>query len=134
MKAMLFRLQEDEKQTLGVLKVYDGLQEIFECKTLELADKDNQRNVSRIPSGHYQCVPRYSRKYGHHYHITGVPNRSLILIHTGNFNRDIRGCVIVGSKHYDIDQDGYKDVTSSRLIFNKMKSIVGREKFTLDVV
>ncbi|NME69000.1 DUF5675 family protein [Flammeovirga aprica] len=134
MKVIIARLQQDQKQTLGILSVFKGLNKAFECKTLELADKGNQNFISCIPKGTYTCVPRYSQKYGHHYHITGVPNRDLILFHWGNFYTDIKGCVLVGKQFYDINRDGYKDVTSSKDTFKKMKYMIGRRSFQLTII
>ncbi len=134
MKAVLVRVQEGEKQTLGELVVYDGMKKVFECKTLELADNDNENYVSCIPKGTYECVPRKSEKYKQHYHITNVPDRDLILFHWGNFHEDTLGCVLVGQTHFDIDKDGYKDVTSSKATFSKMISAIGRNNFTLTIV
>lgn len=132
-----------ETQTEGELEIFDeetGELE-FICKTLELPYRDNERNVSCIPEGFYDVVPRQSPKYGNHLHITGVPNRSLILIHHGNYVGspnpktglpDIRGCVLVGKDHIDITGDGIKEVTASK---NTMKELmkVAPDGFVLEV-
>jgi len=131
------------EQTEGELELFneDTGELEFRCVTLELAWNDNQRNVSCIPEGFYDVVPRQSPKYGNHLHVTDVPNRSLILIHWGNYagsknprtgRSDIRGCILVGKDHIDIDGDGLKDVTSSR---NTMKALmeVAPDGFVLEV-
>jgi hypothetical protein len=69
----------------------------FECYTLELPWRENQRKISCIPEGTYKVVHRTSPKYKDHLHVTGVPNRDLILIHTGNSAKDILGCILVGT-------------------------------------
>jgi hypothetical protein len=69
----------------------------YECFTLELPWKENKRQVSCIPTGTYKVVHRTSPKYKDHLHIIGVPNRDLILIHTGNSAKDILGCILVGT-------------------------------------
>ena len=46
MKAILTRLDDDGKQTLGYLTLFKGLKKVFECKTLELPWKANETNVS----------------------------------------------------------------------------------------
>lgn len=82
---VLTRFQEDDKQTLGTLELYNNKEKLFECKTLELADKGNQKRISRIPEGHYKVLKHISPNFGKSLWIQDVPNRSEILIHVGNF-------------------------------------------------
>ena len=124
MKAILDRLEKNKKQTLGRLNIYDGAYLIFSCYTLELPDLQNQKQVSRIPEGHYQVVKRWSKRFGSHFHILNVPNRELILFHRGNFNSDIRGCILVGSALADVNQDGDNDVIYSRETMAKFTGLV----------
>jgi len=123
-----------EQQTEGDLEVFNedtGALE-FVCKTLELAWKDNKRNISCIPEGHYEVVPRFSEKYGNHLHIIDVVERSLILIHWGNYagsvnprtgSPDIRGCILVGKNHTDINGDGIRDITASKNTFKALMDV-----------
>lgn len=67
------------------------------AQTCELPWRNNEQRVSCIPKGYYKVVRRTSPKYGEHFHILDVPNRQLILIHHGNFPRDVKGCVAVGA-------------------------------------
>ena len=113
-KAVLIRLEENKKQTLGRLFVFDGLDIIFECCTLELAWRENKRNVSCIPIGNYKVNPRNSEKYGDHFLVENVMMRDYILIHEANYYTDLKGCIGVGSNFYDINKDGETDITSSR--------------------
>jgi len=123
-----------EKQTEGTLKVYenDSDEPIFECKTLELADRHNQRNISCIPEGTYTVAPRYSEKYKNHLHIKDVGGRSLILIHWGNYagsmnpttgHPDIKGCILVGRSLKDITGDNVSEVLHSKSTFNKLMKV-----------
>ena len=133
MKATLKRLIHEDKQTLSSLEFYNNEIVVLSVKALELPDRDNQRNISRIPSGTYQCSLRWSEKYDWHYHINNVPNRSLILMHFGNYYTDTRGCILVGNAFKDINSDGYRDVTSSK---KTMKRILGLapNQFELTIV
>ncbi len=115
------------KQTLGVMSVYDSGHNVFVCKTLELPWKDNQQNISCIPTGKYKVKKRTSEKYGEHFHVLGVPNRSYILIHPANFVRQLRGCIAPGEKHIDIDGDGNFDVTSSKKTMRKLLALLPDE-------
>jgi hypothetical protein len=142
MRATICR-QYYKTQTTGTLTVYDEEtgEEVFKCRTLELAWLDNASNVSCIPEGFYDVVPRTSPKYGNHLHISEVPNRSLILIHYGNYagsmnpntgRSDIRGCVLVGEKLIDINGDSIADITNSKKTMSKlMKS--APDGFVLEV-
>jgi hypothetical protein len=109
-KVVLVRTKYQDKQTLGELNYKGG-----KLYTLELAWRNNERRVSCIPKGVYKVVPRTSPKYGQHFHVTGVQGRDLILVHHGNFYKDILGCILVGMAHSDINKDGYLDVTSSKV-------------------
>lgn len=127
MKVIVKRISDDGKQTLGTLTI-DGND--FKCVTIELPYKDNQRRISCIPKGRYICKKRVSPKYGNHFHITDVPNRDWVLIHSANYSRQLLGCIGVGEKHIDIDSDGLKDITNSKSTLAKMNDILPNE-FTL---
>jgi len=141
MKAKICRRYYAE-QTEGELQVWNEEGElVFECKTLELAWKDNEKQVSCIPEGTYNVVPRTSPKYKEHLHVTDVPNRDFILIHHGNYagsmnpntgHSDIKGCVLVGQAHIDINNDGIKDITASKATMKKLMAVAGNG-FELEV-
>lgn len=134
MEAILTRQVSEDKQTLGTLVLLDAQgKQIFSCKTLELPDKKNQSQVSCIPLGRYQITPRTSSKYGLHFLVNKVPNREAILIHFGNYYTDILGCILVGSAHTDINGDGYRDVTASKVTLNKLLGLAPKG-FTLTII
>lgn len=98
----LLRLFSSDQGTEGVLMVPDlG----FACHTLELPWRGNQTNISCIPPGTYPMVWRETQRRAT-YHITGVPHRSFILIHSGNLAGDTRkgfqthaqGCILLGRR------------------------------------
>ena len=97
-------------QTLGTLW-YKGKQL---CVTLELPWNNNMKRMSCIPTGTYTVVRRTSKKYGEHFHILNVPNRSLILIHHANYHYDLLGCIGVGKNFAFINKDAHLDITASR--------------------
>ena len=125
----LNRLSSDLNQTLGILHVYNASQCLFTCKALELPNLRNEPYISRIVAGRYLCKKRHSQKYGWHYHITGVPGRTLILIHPGNYNRDTKGCILLGAEFIDINADGQLDVTSSRKTVAAFEALMPEEFF-----
>lgn len=118
------RIEENDFQTIGILKIMEGPLELLRVKTLELADKQNQRNISRIPSGTYKAVRHYSPKFGECIWIKNVPQRTGILIHPGNFYTQIQGCILVGDAHRDINGDNLTDVTASRSTMKKIMRMV----------
>lgn len=127
----VLRTIDNGKQTNGVLYVEKDGAILFECYTLELPWKDNQRRVSCIPEGKYKAVKHRSPKFGNSVWIKDVPNRSEILIHPANYVRQLLGCIAVGSDLKDIDGDGLEDTTSSRKTMDKLLSFLPK---SFDVV
>ncbi len=133
MKAILIRLTDNGIQTLGILQVFSNLTKIFECKTLELPWKDNNREVSCIPVGSYSVSKHVSPSKGDCFHIENVPGRDNILIHKGNYNKDTLGCVLVGKDFVDINHDGQTDITSSLQTMTDFLNTVN-ESFELKII
>jgi len=52
--------------------------------TLEREWHLNERNISCIPAGNYQCKRVQSPKFGNTFEVKDVPHRSHILFHKGN--------------------------------------------------
>tara|TARA_R110000822_G_scaffold301424_1_gene425245 strand:- start:76 stop:504 length:429 start_codon:yes stop_codon:yes gene_type:complete len=120
-KVCLERYVYEDKQTTGKLFIYDEKGNLdLVLDTLELAWKDNQRRISCIPEGTYKVIEHISQKFGNCFWIQNVPNRSEVLIHQGNYHTDILGCILVGLSSKDINNDGYKDVISSKKAMNRL--------------
>jgi hypothetical protein len=65
-----------------------------ECFTIELPWLHNKPNCSCIPEGTYVLQKRFSKKHGWHIEVTGVKNRSLILLHPANDAlKELKGCI-----------------------------------------
>lgn len=128
MKLLISRYSFSDKQTIGNGYVLDdsGII-IYEFNTLELPFKDNKNNISCIPIGNYIAKKRYSKKFKTHFHIQDVPNRSLILLHRGNFHTEIRGCVLCGGDLNYIDGDNYIDVANSTKTMKELLKILPKE-------
>jgi len=97
--------------TIGRLTLDD-----FQCFTLELPDKKNQRNISCIPEGVYQFKPRVSSRNGEVLELVFVPNRTYIQVHAGNYATEdkLQGCILVGDSIKWLNDDGIPDVTNSK--------------------
>ena len=109
---ILYRTYQ-KKQTIGRL-CFEG----YELFTMELAWKENQRRKSCIPEGIYTAIPRFSKKFGNHFHVQDVENRDYILFHKMNYHFQGMGCIGVGLAHKDINKDGLLDTVSSGKAMN----------------
>lgn len=110
MRLKLNRRIRTDHSTIGKLFVLDDDDVETElCHTLELPWNNNKRRESCIPRGAYEIV---KRNYGFYYNayrkkdwqpkhefsieISDVEGRGDILIHSGNYPRHTKGCVLVG--------------------------------------
>jgi hypothetical protein len=123
-RALLTRKEFEKKQTLGDLEISEAENTIFSCKTIELPWLNNQRNISCIPVGTYTVVKRTSEKYGTHFQVLNVPDRSMILIHAGNYYTQTQGCILVGTGYQDINQDNVRDVVESKKTLLKLYALM----------
>ena len=90
------------------------------CYTIELPYKNNQPPVSCIPEGEYFIEKRYSKRFGWHFEILDIPNRSLILFHpANNALTELRGCIAPVSQ---LSGPGYG--VQSKKAFEKLKMLV----------
>ncbi|ANQ47404.1 SH3 domain-containing protein [Flammeovirga sp. MY04] len=146
MKAIITRTNYHPLQTTGHFQLLDndGV-EIFCCDTLELPWKENKNRISCIPLGHYKATFRtigaYANRSFHIQELDGgeVKGRSHILIHSGNFFTDTKGCVLLGRGYADISlkkrniqQDNVLDLLNSG---NTISELIGLTcDFTLEIV
>ena len=125
------------QQTLGKITVYDihGFP-FYECKSLELADHDNQRRISCIPEGSYKVIKHVSPTFGKCFWIKDVPNRSEILIHPANYagsknprtgRSDLLGCIATGEYFKDLDGDGIRDIAASKNALKRLLQFMPNE-------
>jgi hypothetical protein len=133
----LIRTKTSDQGTEGFLT---ELESEFFCKTLECPWRNNKKSISCIPAGEYIVAIRQSPKYGRIYWVTNVPNRSWILIHSGNFAGDkskgyrthVQGCILLGQKHGFLY--GQRAVLNSRITVTKFMNIMDYKKFKLHIV
>ena len=94
---LLIRDTFTDKSVIG--KLYCNAE--FIAHTLELAWRDNEKSVSCIPEGIYNCRVRLARESASrdyvHLLVQDVPNRSYILFHRGNYPSDSKGCILTGT-------------------------------------
>lgn len=113
-KVELKRVEKTEDATIGVLQV-NGL---AICWTFEEPWRDNETDVSCIPTGEYPLVLEFSpSKKRELWTIKDVPGRSYVRIHTGNTVDDTQGCPLTGTTPDRLN--GKRAVLGSRLAFDK---------------
>ena len=127
-KILLTRLVDNGKQTTSHAVFYDDFKTLAHFDCLELNWNENIKSSSCIPAGTYNCFVRYSEKYDRHLILNGVLNRSLILIHHGNFNHNTEGCILLGEGFKDIDNDGMMDVLNSKKSIDKLMSFIKNDE------
>lgn len=124
--ATLRRIEMHSAYTLGVLKAPG-----FRCFTMERPWRNNEQNVSCIPTGDYDCKIRMSPKFGRVYMLLSVPGRSYILIHAGNTANDTYGCILLGKKAGYIESR--RAVLLSRPTLRRFMQVFGGEDFRLTI-
>ena len=133
-RAFLQRLPSTDQGTFGIFSIGD-----FRCFTLELPDRDNAPQVSRILPYDYLVTWRKSTKFGLCYHVEGTVRRSGILIHPGTFAGDVlkgykshsHGCILPCMKIGSLD--GQKAGLISRVAVSKITSILQQQPFILEI-
>lgn len=114
MEITLYRTKTDQYGTHG--RIEDGVGNVL-CYTIERPWLDNAHDVSCIPEGTYQCDPHTKSNNGQDcWILDNVPDRSGVLIHTGNTDQDSEGCIIIGLLSNDAG------VSESELALQKLKS------------
>jgi hypothetical protein len=112
------RYWQDGNQTLGTCIVLgENDLPLFSGISLERGWQDNKKGISCIPkgTGPYEVVLEWSNRFKTMlWEIKGVPGRSECKFHSANYWRQLNGCVALGRRPTDIDNDGYVDVTSSK--------------------
>lgn len=96
------------------------------CVTLEDMWKFNQQNVSCIPTGVYECADFSGAKFKNVWILKNVPDRSYILIHSGNTADDTHGCILVGDSFYE------KGISGSKSAMNRLRKILP-SNFTMTI-
>ncbi len=132
----LKRYKTSDHGTQGVLCV-PGLGTLH---TLELPWRDNKQGESCIPTGQYLCELRKSPRFGLTYHVTNVPDRSFILIHSGNvagevslnLKSDVAGCILLGMRCGELW--GQRAVLSSKRAVRLFMEHMQGEEFILNII
>lgn len=121
----IIRQTSSLEQTTGSLVVFNHWgSAILTLATLELPWLMNQTRVSCIPCGKYVVAPHVSWSKGKCLAFANVTSRMNILVHSGNYNHDTLGCVLVGCSFADINHDGLLDVINSRRAMQALLKLI----------
>lgn len=134
--SILFRYQSDDQGTLGLLITQQGIS----CFILELPDRNNKTNMSRIPAGEYLAKWHRSPRFGLVYWLQDVQGRTAILTHAGNLAGDTTkgfkthsyGCLLFGS--YRGVLQSQKAVLASRPAMHKYHEATGKKDHIIRIV
>ena len=106
------------------------------CFVLEEPWRDNEPNVSCIPTGIYEVVREWSNKFQTElFEIKGVPGRSESKFHKGNTVDDTEGCPLLGESRDPAGTIlGKPSVLESSEAFARfMLHLEGVDKFQIEI-
>lgn len=97
--------------------------------SLERGWKNNQKNISCVPTGEYPLVLEYSPKFKQDlWELKKVPKRAECKFHAANYWYELNGCIALGEKVEDINKDGYPDITKSKKTMREFHKALKRDK------
>jgi hypothetical protein len=100
------------------------------CVTLEETWLDNIPRESCIPAGSYECRKYSGTKYKDVWEVRNVPQRTAILIHWGNTERNTAGCILVGKYFAQFGEQ--KGIADSVKTFAMLRNTLP-DRFTLHI-
>lgn len=127
MKALIVinRIIEGNVETLGHGTLFVNDSPLLDFCTLERPNLHNKISVSSIPAGTYKGS-KIRRGSNNKLAILlhGTEPRTEVLIHSGNFYDDTQGCILLGNRLADADNNGVIDVLNSNHTVNKMIGLI----------
>lgn len=121
----LYRLRKEAGATLGNLEL--GAPVFRRFATLE-------PDPPVTPAGRYRLEYRWSGRFKRNmWFLTSVPGHEAIEVHNGNTKADTKGCILVGTRHGQLN--GSPAVLNSRSALEQFLALMPPDgKATLDVV
>lgn len=127
-KVKIQRAWSDSRATLGMLTIEGVFHNPFFILENPLRDT---KVDSRIPAGTYTCKPYSGTKYKDVYILENVPDRSAILMHWGNFEKDTEGCILIGESAGMMQNQ--PAIMNSKVAFKMFSDLIGKNPFTLEI-
>lgn len=147
MNLILSRFHGDSERTLGNLTVGDVTFATVERPWIESPNHRGGLNrKSCVPKGIYTLRPHHSANFPNTYALVnpdldvfyqpgdipkGKSGRTAILIHVGNFVRNVIGCIAIGKEHGTLG--GEPAVLRSVLAMRELDQILARQSHTLTI-
>ncbi len=128
----LIRHTHLSKATIGVLEIHDEMHTLDRGHifTLENPKRETSKD-DRIPAGIYKCAPYSGVRFKNVYLIKDVPNRTGVLFHWGNVEKDTEGCILLGNRVGELN--GEPAVLNSRACFKRFRDLIGNNEFLLTI-
>jgi len=121
---VLLKRTYNEDSTTSSMTGYKNGNRVLSQYAIELPWRENQRRISCIPEGVYDCELHTSPSKGKCYSVKNVKDRDNILIHVGNYvygdKIDLLGCIAPALDFADINKDGHIDGVSSGKALQEM--------------
>ena len=76
----------------------------------------------------------FFRKMKYAYQIQNVPNRSGIFFHSGNYFFNIKGCILLGDKYGNLNNDGQTDILNTVATIKKFEDLMKKKDFKLRII
>jgi len=132
-KLILQRLTPPDRSELGTFGVImNAFDMVPWCVTLELQWKNNERDISCIPAGEYECSVPKDADMDAVFRVKSVLNRTKITAHVGNYLMNTKGCILLGRAFSIID--GIPGIGYSRAACEMFIQKMGYgAEFTLEV-
>ncbi len=127
-EVLMQRAFQDDKVTLGMIKIKNIKHPPI--YTLENPQRDTATD-SCIPEGCYTCVPYSSVTHKDVYEVNDVPGRTYILFHSGNFESDTLGCILLGNSSGQLLLE--PAVMESKACMDMFRKLIGKNEFKLTI-
>lgn len=125
----LRRIYESVKGTFGII-THPGGPLVY---TIEKPWRNNENNISCIPIGKYLMAPEEHRDLGLVWRLQGVPGRNGILIHSANYEFELKGCIAPGLSLMHDGKGQAMGVSDSKRAIKFLRALFGQRKLWLDV-
>jgi len=129
-KILIERFKVTEGYTYGRCTVFDGNNApVFASLSLERGWLNNEKMISSIPTGIFECKYEYSPKFDKSlWEIYGVEGRTECKFHPANFVSQLNGCISLGDRLQDINGDKIFDLKNSKNAIKSFNNCLISEK------
>ena len=151
----LKRVGKGKESTAGILSVNDKIL----CQVIELAYKDNQREISCVPTGTYRIAFRKEGGFYNRYiakkwaaeieqsrgmlELQDVPGRDYILIHVGNWAggyskpSNTEGCLLLNERVSQLENGewiGSSSVSAYKSVYKAIAQWLEHDDVQIEIV